>query len=555
MHTFPRTATRLGSAKRSMHALLLFLMLLFATAAPAQEWHYTVRPGDNLWDVSTRYLMAVDYWPKLQALNGVTDPEHLPPGTKLRIPVAWLKRLPAKAMVLAVQGQVQALIASTRKWVAVDPGLFLHQGDILGTGPDSNVTLRFADGSRVLLQADSELRLAILNARGQTPFVETRSRLEKGRADSEVTPRTTGAGNRYEIWTPAAHSAVRGTRYRISMDPATATSRLEVLEGLVELQGGRKTRSIPQGFGSLAETGKPPLMPVALLPPPALGELPPLVSRVPIRWSFPAVPEAAAYRAQLAPNEQFDLLVFDTVSSTPAIRGPDLPDGNYVLRIRGIDARGLEGNDAEHRFRLHARPEPPLLVRPPHQSGVVEKPLLFEWSEPQGAASYLFQLANDERFLTPLLKQDDHRQSRLTVEQPLEPGSYFWRVAVRDSTGREGPFSDPQAFRLQAAAQMQPPELAADRLTFRWSTAAPGLQYDFQLARDVDFTVLEQESRVSEAQVSLPRPDSGVYYLRVRTIEADGYVGPYGPVQRIDLPARNYWPAALVVLLALVLIF
>ncbi|MER2541854.1 MAG: FecR domain-containing protein [Candidatus Accumulibacter phosphatis] len=555
MHTLLHTTSRPGSARRSMHVLLLLLAMLFTTAAQAQEWHYTVRPGDNLWDVSTRYLSVVDYWPKLQALNGVTDPEHLPPGTRLRIPVAWLKRLPAKALVLAVQGQAQALIASTRKRVAVDPGLFLHQGDILGTGPDSNVTLKFADGSRVLLQADSELRLAILNARGQTPFVETRSRLEKGRADSEVTPRTTGAGNRYEIWTPAAHSAVRGTRYRISMDPATATSRLEVLEGLVELQGGRKTRSIPKGFGTLAETGKPPLVPVALLPPPTLGELPPLVSRVPIRWSFPTVPEAAAYRAQVAPNEQFDLLVFDAVSSTSAIRGPDLPDGNYVLRIRGIDARGLEGNDAEHRFRLHARPEPPILVRPPHQSGVVEKPLLFEWSEPQGAASYLFQLANDERFLTPLLKQDDHRQSRLTVEQPLEPGQYFWRVAVRDPTGREGPFSDPQAFRLQAAAQMQPPELAADRLTFRWGTAAPGLQYDFQLARDVDFTILELESRVSEAQVSLPRPDSGVYYLRVRTIEADGYVGPYGPVQRIELPSRNYWPAALVILLALVLIF
>lgn len=555
MHILLHTVTQAGSARRPMHALLLFLALLFATAAPAQEWHYTVRPGDNLWDVSSRYLTAVDYWPKLQALNGVSNPEHLPPGTRLRIPVAWLKRLPAKALVLAVQGQVQALIASTRKRVAVDPGLFLHQGDILGTGPDSNVTLRFADGSRVLLQADSELRLSILNARGQTPFVDTRARLEKGRADSEVTPRTTGAGNRYEIWTPAAHSAVRGTRYRISVDSVTATSRLEVLEGRVELQGGRKTRSIPKGFGTLAETGKPPLVPVALLPPPTLGELPPLVSRVPIRWSFPAVPEAAAYRAQVAPNERFDLLVFDAVSSTSAIRGPDLPDGNYILRIRGIDARGLEGNDAEHRFRLHARPEPPLLVRPPHQSGVVDKPLLFEWSEPQGAASYLFQLANDECFLTPLLKQDDHRQSRLTVEQSLAPGQYFWRVAVRDSTGREGPFSDPQAFRLQAAAQMQPPELAADRLTFRWGTVVPGLQYDFQLARDTDFADLELETRVSEAQVSLPRPDSGIYYLRVRTIEADGYVGPYGPVQRIELPARNYWPTALVVLLALVLIF
>lgn len=57
--------------------------------------------------------------------------------------------------------------------------------------------------------------------------------------------------------------------------------------------------------------------------------------------------------------------------------------------------------------------------------------------------------------------------SRLTPEQPLEPGSYYWRVAVRDSSGRQGPFSDPQSFRLQPTLQLQPPEVTADALTFR----------------------------------------------------------------------------------------
>lgn len=548
-----RITALLSVTRKFIPTSLLSLTLLVATTAHSQEWLYTVRPGDNLWNVTADYLTRMDYWPKLQTLNGVADPEHLPPGMKLRIPVAWLKRLPTTALVLSVQGETHAVIATTRQTIPVDPGLLLQNGDMLRTGPDSNVTLELGDGSRVLLQPDSELRMEILNAYGQTRFVDTRMRLQKGRVDSQVTPRT-GAGARYEIWTPAAVSAVRGTRYRIGMDPAAATARTEVLEGAVAFQGGRTTRMIPKGFGSLAETGKPPQPPVPLLPPLNVAELPPVVTHVPIQFGLPALKGAVAYRTQIAPNEQFETVLFDGVSSSPAVRGPDLPDGDYVARIRGIDAKGLEGRDAMHHFRLYARPEPPFLMRPLHQSAVLEKGLSFEWSEPQNAAAYHFQLAEDERFATPLLDKPDYASSRLTPDQPLEPRPYYWRVAVRDRTGREGPFSDPQSFRLQPTPRLQPPEVTAHTLTFRWSAGLPGQQYEFQLAKDADFENIVIGTRVSEPQLTLPLPESGFHYLRIRTIEVDGYIGPYGPVQRVDVPPASYWPAGLMILLTLILV-
>ncbi len=540
-----------GTAKPFLNGLLS-LALLAASAAHSQEWLYTVRPGDNLWNVTADYLTRMDYWPRLQALNGVADPEHLPPGMKLRIPFAWLKRLPTTAQVVSVQGQARAVIAATGQTIPVDAELFLQTGDTLLTGPDSTVTLEFGDGSRVLLQADSELRMDTLSAYGQTRFVNTRIRLQQGRVESQVTPRT-AAGPRYEIWTPAAASAVRGTRYRLGMDPATATARTEVLEGVVTFRGRQTTRTVKQGFGALAETGRAPLPPAPLLLPPNTAELPPVVTRVPIQWSFPALQGAVAYRTQIAPTDQFETLLFDGVAPTPAVRGPDVPDGDYVARIRGIDGKGLEGRDAQHRFRVHARPEPPFLMQPVHQSAVLATTLRFEWSEPQNAAAYHFQLAGDERFATPLLDQPDYASARLTPDRPLEPGSYYWRVAVRDSAGRKGPFSDPQSFRLQPTPRMQPPEVTADAMTFRWSAGLPGQQYEFQLARDINFEDIAVSTRVSEPQLSLPRPESGFHYLRIRTIEADGYVGPYGPVQRIDVPPASYWPVGLVVFLTLIL--
>jgi len=424
MHAAWRVITLVDTARILIPAGFLSLALLVSSVAHGQEWLYTVRPGDNLWNLTADYLIRMDYWPKLQALNQVADPEHLPPGMKLRIPIAWLKRLPTTARVLNVQGRAHAVIAATRQTIPVESGLFLQSGDTVHTGPDSNITLEFGDSSRLLLQADSQLNVEALSAYGPTDKVDTRLRLQQGRVESQVTPRAT-AGPRYEIWTPAAASAVRGTRYRLGMDPATATARTEVLEGSVSFQGRRQTRTVAQGFGTLAETGKPPLPPVPLLPPLNVAELPPVVTRVPIQFGFPALKGAVAYRTQIAPNEQFETVLFDGVASSPAVRGPDLPDGDYVARIRGIDARGLEGRDAMHHFRLHARPEPPFLMRPLHQSAALEQGLIFEWSEPENAAAYHFQLATDEHFAPPLLDKPDYTSSRLAPDQPLQPRPYY----------------------------------------------------------------------------------------------------------------------------------
>lgn len=534
-------------------SVFVTLALWVANDARSQEWLYTVRPGDNLWSVTAEHLTKMDYWPRLQVLNEISDPERLPPGMKLRIPIAWLKRLPATAQVLSSHGQSQALIAATNQTVALKPGQLLESGDTVMTGSEGNVTLEFGDGSRLLVQANSQLNLKSLNAYGRTKVRDTLLQLLRGRVDNDVNPQL-GAGAQYEVSTPVATSAVRGTRYRLGMDAEAATARTEVLEGAVEFRSGRKTQAVAKNRGSVAEGGKALLPPIPLLGPPATAGLPPVVTRVPIKIALPALKGAVAYRAQIAPDNRFETLLFDGVSPTPAVNGPDLPDGDYVLRVRGIDAKGLEGRDAYHAFRLHARPEPPFLMQPAHESMVLEKSLAFKWSEPEKAVSYHFQLAQDEQFSSPLIDVPEYPRTELKPDRPLEPRGYYWRVGVRDSSGREGPFSDPQAFKLQPTPELQPPEVSADAMTFRWSAGLPGERYQFQLARDAEFEDIVVSSETAEPQLSVPRPSSGFHYLRIRTIDASGAAGPYGPTQRIDVPPASYWPMGLVVFLTLVLV-
>ena len=52
----------------------LFLLLILSTPTVAEEWIYTVRPGDNLWNLTERHLRSMEYVPQMRQLNGVKNP-------------------------------------------------------------------------------------------------------------------------------------------------------------------------------------------------------------------------------------------------------------------------------------------------------------------------------------------------------------------------------------------------------------------------------------------------------------------------------------------------
>ncbi|MEK0265262.1 FecR domain-containing protein [Stenotrophomonas rhizophila] len=198
----------------AVRALALVVLLLSAAPLLAQDWTYRVRPGDTIWDLSARYLKPSIAWEQLQSHNGIADPYRLPPGSQLRFPVAWLQVQPAPARVLAVRGPVHSQTdGQPRREVA--EGDLLRIGQELFTGDDASVTVVFADDSRLQLREQSRLRFDQLSRYGRTGMVDTRLRLEQGRASNRVTP-ANGPASRYIIDAPTATSSVRGTVFRVS---------------------------------------------------------------------------------------------------------------------------------------------------------------------------------------------------------------------------------------------------------------------------------------------------------------------------------------------------
>jgi len=160
--------------------------------------------------------------------------------------------------------------AGGRRPRALQAGEQLHIGDTVETEGDSSITLEFADASRLQLREYSRLRLDQLSRYGHTGMVDTRLRLQQGRASNRVTP-ARGPASRYIIDAPTATSSVRGTVFRVSAGDDAHAGATEVLEGKVQVGNPHGQRLVHPGQASRsAGSGTAPEAVSGLLPAPRL---------------------------------------------------------------------------------------------------------------------------------------------------------------------------------------------------------------------------------------------------------------------------------------------
>lgn len=539
---------------RSLTGLLTLVVLL--TAAPvfassaatgndAPEWRYTLRPGDTLIGVSARYLAEPGDWPRLQKFNRIIHPRRLVPGSALRIPLAWLRHEPAPATAVAVRGQVRVSLPDGAER-ELQMGEQLVSGAVLSTAANSSATLRFADGSSMTLQPATRLSLDTVSVYVGGGMVDTRLRLQHGRVEVGANPGR-NLDNRLQVITPSAVAAVRGTRFRVAVD--AAVMREETLEGEVGVAASGQQVSVPGGLGTLAEVGKPPRPPVALLPAPGVTTLPVRIERLPMRFMLPAQPGAVSWLGQIAEDAQFEKILLEVTSTTPQLSFADLPDGQYTLRVRAADENGLQGRDAIHAFELDARPFAPLLNAPGTRVRTATPEM--QWSAVVGASGYQVELARDAVFVDKIVAERT-TDTRLKPSKELMPGDYHWRVASVDAEGR-GPFSPPQRFTydpLPGAPELNQaaPSFADQALTLALPAPPAGLQYELVLSRDADRKQVVWKGASSDGKLRTSPVESEKYFLSARLVEADGIAGPYA-TRVIDAPPAHFrWESLLLLL-------
>jgi hypothetical protein len=329
-------------------SLIAFLFMasscIWAESVAEGDFLYTVKKDDTIWDICKTYVTDPLCWQKLATLNQFKNPKYLPPNSIIRIPRSWLIDQSATALVIAVEGEVLVVRDNAMDEDVLHVGDLLNQQDVVKSQGGSAM-IEFADNSRLLLKENSTIRMASLKFYETTQLVNTRVELLKGRVRAQV-EKLTNKDSRYEISTPAAVAAVRGTEFRVEssegVDGGPAIMKTELLTGALMVSSDKGQQLLAPGEGVIATEGVGVEKPVQLLPRPLLDLNESQAIALPLLLKWKSVEKAVSYKVVLiASNVQ----VWEETMQSTELLIDDVDVGKYQLLIRGVDEQGFEGRN------------------------------------------------------------------------------------------------------------------------------------------------------------------------------------------------------------------
>ncbi|WP_286237167.1 FecR domain-containing protein [Neptuniibacter halophilus] len=539
----------MNKTQQCLFSMLLLVVSPLSLAKETPDWNYVMQPGESIWSIAHELLTDWRHWQALESYNNVRNDRQMPPGTVLRIPRNLISEQASDIRVVNVSGTVTAevdLEHGARAHLPLLRGRNLRPGDRIRTAAQSSVLLEFADGTQVLILESSLLRVEQASVMGQQrKVVDIQVFLESGEAEIRANPKKL-PGSRFLIDTPAAFATTKGTQYRVRAEAERTAA--EVTQGLIGVTNSRGDTRVAAGYGTLARADEAPRPPAKLLPAPGLENIQQPLRYLPeqIRWA--ALPEATGYRVQISPDPEFSALVVDQSVTRAQFNLPvRLQDQPYWLRVSGISSEGLQGFAQVQKIVIDARPFPPLQQTPVQGASLYVGAVDFSWSQPELAASYHLEIARDEGF-TDRVRLEQGIRAAQWQETITRPGVYFWRVNSVTASGEEGPSGVIGQFNVMAlppTPELQQPVIDQEQLTLRWREEPGVARYQLQLAGEPEFANPELDQITTDSALSVVRPASGNYYLRVRGVYEDGVSGGWSEPQQVVVPVESWWPLAI----------
>jgi len=493
------------------------IALVISATSYAQEWQYVVKEGDSLWTIANEYLIHESYVRRLQKYNDVANPLILQPGQMIIAPVEWLGNLPSSAKVLSVSGMAEVLNNNQKN--KIENGYELQANDQLITGEDGSLKIEFSDKSVLNVYSNTSLLFKTMKQSHDGSVINVKVDIERGRVNVLVNPNK-DAGHRLEIESPSAVTAVRGTQFRIGVDPETNNSVTEVLKGRVDVSAQQVSKRIKELYGTKVEQGTTPIKPVKLLEGPELDLQDVIETKVAtLKWN--EIEGAQMYRVRVSSNDNSaDILYDNVVASTEAQGVSFAQDGQFNVSVRGIDKNEIEGIDSVAKLKVNARPEPPLIISPNNKVTIFNASPEFLWSAPaDGIERSRFQIALKPDFSKIIFDQTFVSKTGYSLEDPLAEGQYYWRIANLDAEG-QGPYSLISTFTVKSQ-----PELASEisdsdsKVKLNLPKDPSVSKYHVQVSRNDKFTKLIFDDWVEGEEFAFDTSGAGSYYIRLGILE------------------------------------
>jgi hypothetical protein len=396
---------------------------------------YIVRKNDSLDNLARRYFVSYTAIGQVVATNRMSSARKLSENETLLIPYRVLRWTGVNGQIASFRGAVRVGAQNAAVGKVIDEGVRIE------TAADSFVALQFPDGSITTLPSNSRVRAVSMRRYIITGEVDRRFVVERGGSEWRVTP-ARGAGDRFEVRTPVATTAVRGTEFRVTYAEEGAQTGTGVVKGEVGFGTPKSDQPIPLpvGFGAVTDTSGT-IDKRALLAAPDMAAGYAVQRAETVSFSAVAVAGAKAYQFEIANDSSFLDPVTTINSDSPTGKLDTLGDGQYFLRVSALDDAKLQGLSRTYVF---ARKLLVLAAGPDGASGRLK----FSWTKgPAGTLGYRFLLSTREDMAQPLVDTVIGDMNHVGVG-PLDPGKYFWRV-ITLSAGADDQ-SEPQPFELGA---------------------------------------------------------------------------------------------------------
>jgi hypothetical protein len=300
-----------------------------------------------------RYPEITTSWDDLARFNLLRS------GNPIEIKREMLSKDQVLVKVAQHYGETEVRRSFDRSFIPVVDNLLLREGDVLRTWRKSGGRILFDDGNYIVMKSNSRAKIKELGTVGPST-AHARIELLEGSIWSRIGEKVLGA---FEFETPSASTIIRGTEFRLKVE-AGNTTRLEVLDGAVEIQSGDSSVNVPARKGIVSRSGEAlgvpediPLAPEALLAP-----QPEQVFRGEsfdqhFRWT--QVPEAVDYRIAIARDSSFFEIVEERQTGVePTVRIMGLEPGTYFWRVTALSEEGFEGVAAEPSYFVVVQTRP-----------------------------------------------------------------------------------------------------------------------------------------------------------------------------------------------------
>ncbi|KEF31714.1 putative peptidoglycan binding protein [Marinobacter nitratireducens] len=498
----------------------------------AQEWQYTLRPGDTFLAVARDLLAAGVSSGDLRRYNDLSSHALVSEGDTLRIPLKWLKRQPEPARASSVTGTVQYISGISGQKRPLQPDTLIRVGDEVLSGTGS-ATIELADGSEIRISPNSRLIFNRLTQYGKSGMVDTRLRLNHGEVHTRVKPVIEG-GARFEIETPSAVAAVRGTAFSLQTSPLGTD--LQVTDGVVDFGAPGKTRRIPAGYSASVSTNNTNGLIIRRLPPaPNLNPLASPLTRLPAELSWAESP-APEYRLDIFEtdsgrwvesrklrNNRFDIGLLD--------------NGDYEIHLAALDPRGIAGMPAIMPLEVALQARSATLVSPENGATANDDMPEFQWNLNGSNEVARVEIAEDIEFSDIITTSEWAPETRALPSKPLGPGQYYWRV-VTEAGGNS--VATTEARQLIVNGSLPPVRIISvnyvdSQVRVFWEKVDTASEYRLQLSEEPGFNNIIKEATLPDTTAALRLIPGRRYFVRLKALSDGPLTSRWGPGRELYL--------------------